>query len=87
MDQQFGPVLHGRLPPPAADTIVALCGVLGTDPEDLLALTGKMPSVVQQTVSSSTAAQRFLREAHQMALTDEEWARLAQALRRLRGDR
>src|SRR5579859_526705 len=79
-------VENGRLPPPAADTIVALCGVLGTEPEDLLALTGKIPSVVQQTVSSSTAAQRFLREAQQMALTDEEWVQLTQALRQLRVD-
>jgi len=37
-------------------------------------------------VSSSTAAQRFLREAQQMALTDQEWAQLLQALCRLRAD-
>jgi transcriptional regulator with XRE-family HTH domain len=77
-------VENGRLPPPAADTIVAICGVLESAPEDLLALTGKIPTLVQQTVSSSTTAQQFLREAQQMALTDEEWARLVQALRVLR---
>jgi transcriptional regulator with XRE-family HTH domain len=77
---------NGRLPPPAADTIVALCGVLGCAPEDLLALTQKIPSAVRQTVGRSTAAQRFLREAQQMALTDQEWAHLLTALRRLRAD-
>lgn len=77
-------VENGRLPPPAADTIVAICQVLDTPPEDLLALTRKLPSAVQQTVSSSPAAQQFLREAQQMALTDQEWATLLRALRRLR---
>ncbi len=76
----------GRLPPPAADTIVALCEVLDTAPEDLLALTQKIPSDVRQMVGRSTAAQRFLREAQRMALTEQEWARLLAALHLLRED-
>ena len=40
-------VENGRVPPPAADTIVALCQVLQTPPEALLALTRKIPSAVQ----------------------------------------
>jgi len=79
-------VENGRQPPPAADTIVAICRVLDIAPEDLLALTRKIPSDVHQTVSGSRAAQQFLREAQQMALTDQEWAQLVPALRRLRGD-
>ena len=79
-------VENGRVPPPAADTIVALCQILETPPEELLALTRKIPSTVQRTVSSSMAAQRFLREAQEMMLSDQEWARLLQALRQLRGD-
>ncbi len=77
-------VENGRVPPPAADTIVAICTVLDTPPEELLALTRKIPSAVQQTVSSSPAAQQFLREAQQMALTEHEWVYLGQALRGLR---
>ncbi len=80
-------VENGRLPPPAADTIVALSRVLDSPPEDLLALTRKIPSVVQQSVSGSPAAQQFLREAQEMALTDHEWARMLEALHRLRADR
>ena len=80
-------VENGRLPPPAADTIVAICQVLDIAPEDLLALTRKIPSAVHQTVSSSTVAQRFLREAQQLELTDQEWTRMIQALHRLRADR
>ena len=77
-------VENGRVPPPAADTIVAICRVLATEPEELLALTRKIPSAVQQTVSSSPAAQQFLREAQQLALSDAEWTRMVQALRGLR---
>jgi len=80
-------VENGRLPPPAADTIVAMCDVLDTAPEDLLALTGKIPSAVQQTVSTNTMAQQFLRAAQQLALTDQEWAQMIEALHRLRADR
>ena len=79
-------VENGRLPPPAADTIVALCRVLDSPPEALLALTRKIPSAVRETVSGSPAAQQFLREAQELALTDREWARLLQALRRIRDD-
>jgi len=77
-------VENGRLPPPAADTIVALSQALDSSPEDLLALTRKIPSVVQRTVSGSVAAQQFLREAHELALTDLEWVEMVQALRGLR---
>src|SRR5438128_5154301 len=61
---------NGRLPPPAADTVVQLCRILGILPEELLALTRKIPTRVHQTISSSAAAQNFLREVQQMKLTD-----------------
>lgn len=79
-------VENERVPPPAADTIVKLCEIMGAAPERLLSLTGKMPSDVQQTVSGSPAAQEFLREAHRIGLTDKEWKALQQSLQSLRGD-
>jgi len=79
-------VENGRMPPPAADTIVSICRVLNCAPEALLALTRKIPSAVHQTVSSSPAAQQFLREAQEMSLTDQEWARLLPTLRRIRDE-
>jgi HTH-type transcriptional regulator, competence development regulator len=79
-------VENERLPPPAADTVVAICRVLGAPSEELLALTGKIPSEVQQTISRKRAAQRFLLEAHEMGLTDEEWSRMEASLRQLRSE-
>lgn len=73
-----------RLPPPSADTIVEICRVLGIKPEELLALTGKIPTNVHKTLSSSRAAQEFLTEMQQMALTDEEWKKMVKSLRDLR---
>lgn len=75
---------NGRLPPPAADTIVAISRVLRVPPEELLALTRKLPSEVQQAVSSSPVAQRFLLEAQRLELSDAEWRRLVDSLHQLR---
>ncbi len=77
-------VENGRHPPPAADTVVQLCSILNTPPEEMLALIGKIPQQVQQAVSTSQAAQGFLQEAGLMKLSEEEWRRMADALRGLR---
>lgn len=77
-------VENDRLPPPAADTIVRICDALGVKPDDLLALTGKMPSDVKEMLSASPAAQQFIRQAQEMKLTDEEWQMLSRRLKRLR---
>jgi transcriptional regulator with XRE-family HTH domain len=77
-------VENGRLPPPAADTVVKICEVLNIEPNELLALTGKLPSDVQSSVSTSERAQRFLREAQEFALSEEEWDSMIHSLRRLR---
>jgi transcriptional regulator with XRE-family HTH domain len=78
---------NGRLPPPAADTIVLICNALEIPPEELLALTGKIPSAVQQTVSTNRTAQEFLREVQEMGLTNDEWKKMVKSLRNLRGRR
>jgi transcriptional regulator with XRE-family HTH domain len=77
-------VENGRLPPPAADTVVKICRVLGTKPEELLALTGKIPSLVQRGLSTSEAAQDFLQQAQGMGLSEEEWRQMVRSLKGLR---
>jgi len=73
-----------RLPAPAADTVVVLASALGIPAEELLALTGKIPTAVQQAVSRSPNAQRFLRDAEQMRLSDDEWKAIRSSLKGLR---
>jgi D-3-phosphoglycerate dehydrogenase len=71
---------NDRLPPPAADTVVALCRALHVEPEELLALIGKLPSQMRQVVSTNKAALAFLREAQRMELTDDVWKNLTHSL-------
>ena len=75
---------NDRMPPPAADTIVKICEVLDVPPDNLLAMTGKMPTQIKEAISEKPAAQQFLREAQNMTLTDEEWGALTQELKKLR---
>ncbi len=78
-------VENSRLPPPAADTIVLLCSILGVSADDLLAATRKLPTDVEENISASVTAQAFLREAQ--SLTEDQWQQLTQTLRQLKGDR
>lgn len=75
---------NDRMPPPAADTIVKICEVLDVPPDDLLAMTRKMPTPIKEAISEKPAAQQFLREAQNMTLTDDEWSTLIQELKKLR---
>lgn len=75
---------NDRLPPPAADTVEKIARVLDVAPDDLLALTGKVPPAVQETLGSSSAALGFLREAAGMELSEREWERLRRQLKSLR---
>ena len=77
-------VENDRMPPPAADTIVKICEKLGVPPDELLAMTGKMPTSIKEAISETPAAQQFLREAQTMTLTDDEWETLTQQLKKLR---
>lgn len=75
---------NDRIPPPSADTIVKICEVLGINPDELLAITGKLPSDVRSGITTREGAQRFLREAQELSLSDEEWEAMVRSLRKLR---
>lgn len=77
-------VENGRLPPPAADTVEAICRFLDIPSEHLLALSGKVPSRVAEMLGTSPAAQTFMQKAKKYNITDSEWGELGQYLRRLR---
>ena len=75
---------NDRVPPPAADTVVAICEALDVSPEELLALTGKIPTEIQDSIARSQAAQEFLQKIKQMDLSDSEWRNLKSRLQGLR---
>ena len=75
---------NDRLSPPAADTVVKICEVLATEPNNLLAVSGKVPSDVTEMLSGNPSALQFVREAQRRGLTSSDWDRLGKTLRRLR---
>ena len=77
---------NDRLPAPAADTVVKFCEIIGVPADQFLALGRKIPSDVQESISSSRGAQEFLRTARDLGLSDDEWRGLTTAVRRLRDE-
>lgn len=75
---------NDRISPPAADTIVVLCDILKIRPEELLALTGKIPSNIQADISTSISGQEFLRVVNEMKLSELEWSKVIKSLKELR---
>ncbi|HWR14892.1 MAG TPA: helix-turn-helix transcriptional regulator [Terriglobales bacterium] len=76
---------NDRVRPPAEETILRICSVLHTRPDELIVASRKIPAELGQTAVSSLSALEFLRQADDMKLTDAEWRRLTATLKRLRG--
>jgi len=77
---------NGRLPAPAAATIVRLAVALDCSPDELLSAAGKLP-VETLKLSEQPAAVRFLREASQAGLIETEWEELSTMLKGIRDSR
>lgn len=75
---------NGRLPAPAADTVIRLAKILNCPAEELLAAAKKMPEGMEGNLSGQPEALRFLQEASDLNLSPEEWQRMIGSLRELR---
>ncbi len=75
---------NGRLPAPAADTVIRFAEVLRCPSEELLAVAKKMPSDVNASMSGDPGAQRFLQKASNLSLSADEWERMIGSLHELR---
>lgn len=76
---------NDRLPPPAGDTTEKICRELGVSSDELLASTGKVPTQIKE-VFTDPAALGFIRKAHELGLTSDEWKRLTSRLNDLRDE-
>ncbi len=70
--------------PPAASTILKLCNILETDPEELLVLAHKVPDDFGKAMSSNRAVLEFVHRAQSMELTENEWQTMTKELANLR---
>src|SRR5262245_32430458 len=75
---------NDRQPPPSSDTTSKIAAELGCPVEDLLAAARRLPSGVEQNISSAPAALRFLQRASDLELTHAEWERMLSNLDGLR---
>jgi transcriptional regulator with XRE-family HTH domain len=77
---------NGRMPGPAADTIVRIAESIGCPSEELLAAAQKLPNGVGSILSGNPAAVRFLQEATSLSLNETEWEQMRGKLKTLRDD-
>jgi transcriptional regulator with XRE-family HTH domain len=78
---------NDRLPPPSAAAIIALAEELDADPDDLLALADKAPADLGEAMKKSEGARTFFRSAVNENLSEEEWHRLLESLKRVKKGR
>lgn len=77
-------VENDRIPPPSAETIEKIAVVLGIPSADLLAHAKKIPTDVRETLQGNPDAIKFISEATNMNLSNEEWGLLTETLKHLR---
>lgn len=76
-----------KMRPPSAEAIEKLAKELGANSDELLALAGKVPQDLGETLKTSKGARMFYRSAKDMNLSEEDWKKLLQELkRRKKGD-
>lgn len=75
---------NDRLPPPAGKTIMRFAEIIGCSSEELFAAAKKIPNEVGDTLSNQPDALRFLKEALEMKLSQDEWESLSENLKGLR---
>jgi len=75
-------VENGEFNPPARDKIEKMATLLNADPDELLALAGKVSEELQEIVRKTPKAMAdFLRTAHEKGLTEKDIRRLTEQIR------
>jgi|SRR5215813_7286350 len=76
---------NDRLPPPSTAAILQLAKELEADSDELLALAGKAPADIGETLKKSRAARMFYRSAANLHLSENDWRALLEELKRRKG--
>jgi len=74
---------NGKLRPPSTMAIMQLPKELDTDSDELLALAGKAPMDLGQTLKESKAARLFYRSTQKLNLSDDDWKAMTVILERM----
>jgi transcriptional regulator with XRE-family HTH domain len=73
---------NDRLPPPSIAAILQLAKELDGNSDELLALAGKAPPDIGQTLQKSLGARVFFRSAINLSLSEDDWKELLEELKR-----
>jgi len=73
---------NGKTPPPSVAIIIHLADVLEADANELIALAGKAPPEFLEKTLKGESARTFFRSAFDADLTEEDWKKLSQELKR-----
>jgi len=74
---------NDKMPPPSTIAIMQLAKELDTDSDELLALAGKAPMDLGQTLKESKAARLFYRSTQKLNLSDDDWKAMTVILERM----
>ncbi len=75
---------NDRMPPPSAETLIKMAEIL-KEPQDLfLATAGRLDSEIKDIITGNPEAIKFLSEAKEMQITNNEWNQLLMNLKKLR---
>ena len=78
-------VEHGEFDPPRAEKIIRMAELLGVDPDELLALAGKMDPQLSEIIRGKPKAMAdFLRTAREEGLTAEDIERITRNIKKKR---
>src|SRR3990172_6635167 len=72
----------GYAHPPSIAAIIHLARVLEADENELIALAGKLPPDLGETLKESQAARTFYRSVLDANLSEDDWTKLLQELKR-----
>src|SRR5215475_2481049 len=75
---------NDKMPPPSTRAIMQLALELDAHSDELLALAGKAPMDLGQTLKESEGARLFYRSAQNMNLSDNDWKEMLEYLRQRR---
>lgn len=75
---------NDRLPPPSAETVIKLAEILEIPQELFLANSGRLDNELKEIITGSPEAIKFLSEAKEMQITNDEWDKLLVNLKKLR---
>jgi transcriptional regulator with XRE-family HTH domain len=76
---------NSRVDPPSTRAIIALAEELEADAYELIALAGKVPPAVGETLRVSEGARVFYRSAVNLNLSEQDWQHLLEEVHRRKG--